>query len=225
MDGGNSWEGWELATGTYGATTPVLAVDPLEGPPIVWEEISGNFLLGTIYHSMMQEGSWQSEPLTSNNASYSPSLASDGSGRLHVAYFSDASPLLSVNDEVYYTTNAEPMILVTLDPPAEFEVPAGGSIDFTVSITNLTGNPLAGDLWLDAFLVGPGAELTIPEALLSIDNPTSGTIPPATTVDLDATLDIPSRAPTGLFNVIARVGNYATGNAIDQARFVGMIVP
>ena len=55
MDGGTSWEGWELATGTYGATTPVLAVDPLEGPHIVWAEISGNFLLGTSYHSTMQE--------------------------------------------------------------------------------------------------------------------------------------------------------------------------
>ncbi len=223
-DGGTTWEGWDLVTGGNGAAGPVLSVGPGAEPHMVWEEVSGNFYTGTIFHSWLETGNWQSEPLTFDNSSYIPSLVTDGSGGQHVVYWSNTY-FQSDSAEVYYQTNSDPLVSLTLDPPINFEVHAGESLDFTTTLENRLSIPLTGDLWLDVYLAGPAAEVTIPPALLNIDNPTSGTLPPESSIVLDVTLSIPSKAPVGLFHIVARAGNFETRLAVDEARFAGFIVP
>jgi hypothetical protein len=223
-DGGTSWQGWDLVSGTYNAGSPVLALTAGGEPHILWEEISGTFYTGNIYHSWYSNNAWQSERLTFDSASYVPSAVTDGSGGVHVVYY-DNPYLAADSAEVYYVTNSYPTVRLTITPPADPEVSPGGTLYFSISVTNLTPNPLTGDLWLSALLVGSGNEVLIPGSLLDIDNPTSGTLPAWGTVTIDVALSIPPSAPAGLFQVIARAGNFGTGGAADEARFVGLVLP
>ena len=148
----------------------------------------------------------------------------DGSGGMHVAYYSN--PYLPADSaEVYYVSDSDPVVRLSVTPPSDPEVSAGDTLGFSISVTNLTPGPLTGDVWLSALLVEQGTEILIPGSLLDIDNPTTGTLPAGGTLPLDVRLSIPPAAPAGLFHLIARAGDFETGQVVDEARFVGLVSP
>jgi hypothetical protein len=112
---------------------------------------------------------------------------------------------------------------VTIWPDAPLSVPRGGTLFFNTQIVNHMNNMVSGDFWLSVKLPS-GTELVIPEAYVNLPNPWSGQVQGWGTINLANELYVPTRVPTGVFTVIARIGQYPD-LAIAESSFDFEITP
>ena len=91
---GQAWQPYALASLSYSATGPSIAVDSDGGPHIVWMETSGNFYTGAIFYSGKgQSGNWQVSAVIGMDHFF-PSFAIDGAGYGHVACHTGGNTML-----------------------------------------------------------------------------------------------------------------------------------
>ncbi|MFQ6104337.1 MAG: hypothetical protein ACE5OP_08600 [Candidatus Glassbacteria bacterium] len=223
-DRGLTWSPRELATGTYSATTPVLGVDWYANSHITWEEVSGNMLTGTIFYSTNQSGSWSSQQITGEWENYSPSLAVDGSGGVHVFYV-NSEGLVGDSTEVFHLTNSTPTVTLSLIPMGETVIPRGGSLSLDVTVTNVTDTTITGDLWFTGIVAASGVEFRVPPSYFNIPNPLHGSIQGGRIIHGTVRIDTPENVPWGLFTLVGSLGDYEEGIYLDRVAVSVRIVP
>lgn len=102
--------------------------------------------------------------------------------------------------------------------PDDISSGALSSLDVDVSVFNFTPVEQSGDLWFTAVLPG-GGEIDIPPSFLSLpSNPISGQVASMDRIDLFVTISVPQTAPSGHYEVRAKVGTYPSGVA-DETSF------
>jgi hypothetical protein len=224
LDRGVTWSTRTLVSGSHSAAAPVLAVDPYGLDRVAWEETSGNFYTGTIFQATNQTGSWTNAPVTGPAENYKPSLAVDGSGFSHVFYTFQLQTPPFPND-LYYVSNAQPTVTVTMSPAASTTIPRGGTLPIDVTVSNETPMPQTIEFWMTGINARNGNERFVPSSRLGFPNPLRGTIPAGATVTRRIELSIPASAPTALFTLTASVGNAAAVTYLDRASLWARIVP
>jgi hypothetical protein len=116
-----------------------------------------------------------------------------------------------------FTLVVLPQVDLTITPNGPTIIPIGGYLDFITHIQSNRENLVEGDYWLSAILPNSN-EVFIPEGLLNLSNPLSGQIQPYDFIELDNWLFIPTRADTGSYSLIGRIGRYPD-NIIDEESF------
>jgi hypothetical protein len=112
------------------------------------------------------------------------------------------------------------MILV---PETPTSVRRGGTLRFKSIILNNTSNLVGGDHWISAELPN-SLEMLIPEVYLTYPNPFVGQVATLRFGVMANTLSVPSNAPLGSYDLIARIGLYP-GTVIDEMRFPFTVQP
>lgn len=223
-NGGISWSPRLLATGAYSATSPVLGIDWYGNAHVAWEQVSGNILTGTIFYTTNETGPWTSQAITGIEENYSPSVAMDGSGGVHVLYV-NMENLVSDSTEVFYLTNSAPILTITMVAQGETVIPRGETLALDLAVTNETDGPVTGDLWFTGIVAATGAELLIPPAFLNIPNPLHGTIPAGRSLHGTLRVRTPAQGPTGLFTLVGSLGDYTQGTYLDRAAVSVRVIP
>jgi predicted outer membrane repeat protein len=108
-------------------------------------------------------------------------------------------------------------LLLLPDEPQPVVIQKGDYLDFLVYIQNNLDNTVSGDLWFSALLPNM-LEVMIPGGLLHLENPLSGQIFPFNSIELSNALFVHTRADTGSYSLIGRVGRYPD-NIIDEESF------
>lgn len=131
---GQAWQPYALASLSYSATGPSIAVDDDGDPHIVWMETSGNFYTGAIFYSGKgQSGNWQVSSVIGMDHFF-PSFGIDGAGYGHVACHTGGNTMLW---DIYHVRSSGQLAV-----REELEVPAVVSGPFRM-LYNLP-NPVKG---------------------------------------------------------------------------------
>jgi hypothetical protein len=222
VDQGASWSSPELVSGSHSGVGAVLGVDWYGAAHAVWEETSGNFYTGKIFHSTNESGAWTSETIAAKDENMGPSIAIDGSGGVHVLYV-NAFYSGGYVKEVYYLTNSRPLLTLSMTPRGSTVIPRGGSLALDIVAANQVSMPAPTVFYMTAVRAATGTEVMVPAPILSIPNPVQGIV--NSVVSVTATLSIPPGAPLGLFTLAGTAVNTATGDPYDKAAVAIRIVP
>jgi hypothetical protein len=124
---------------------------------------------------------------------------------------------LGGSDDQVFPLIVLPTVDIIMTPDGPTTVMRGEILYFNTYIENNKANSVEGDLWLSVVLPA-SAEFLIPEGLLNYSNPLHGQIFGYGFTDLNNQLFIPTRADTGSYQLIGRVGVYPN-TVIDEESF------
>ncbi len=128
-------------------------------------------------------------------------------------YFCEIHPLTMFGQVIVGGTGVQVAMA-----PDDISPGALSNLDVDVSVFNFTSVGQSGDLWFTVVLPS-GGEINIPASFLSLpSNPISGQVAAMDRLDFLVTISVPPTAPTGQYEVKAKVGTYPSGIA-DETSF------